>query len=90
MKSHEGQALIHSERFKALLKELWNHDKKIFSTPEGWQNYEYSASPLIQNFPHIWSKISKIYKTEMSALAFADIPKEDEIMKMIIDVFKYL
>jgi hypothetical protein len=36
---------------------------------------------LITDFDYIWKQLKAIYKTELSALAFAAIPNEEDIAK---------
>ncbi|NQY79519.1 MAG: nucleotidyl transferase AbiEii/AbiGii toxin family protein [Candidatus Caenarcaniphilales bacterium] len=88
LSSKQGKAFTKSDKFKSALDELWLHDKMLFDEPKGWQDYSYLDSPIIQDFDSIWSKIAKVYKTEMSALAFAEIPKEDEVFQLFKQLFK--
>ena len=90
LNSNKGKAFIKSDKFRSLLDELWEHDKKLFDEPIGWQKFSYQDSPIIQDFDSIWLKIARVYKTEMSALAFAEIPKEDEVFKLFQQLFNRL
>ncbi|KQC14419.1 MAG: hypothetical protein APR63_05670 [Desulfuromonas sp. SDB] len=77
---------IKSEDFKIKFNQLLNHDKELFSEPLGWRKKSITVSPLITDFDNIWKKIKSAYKTEISALAYSEIPDEEEVANS----FKYL
>lgn len=88
--SIEGKDLIESDDFKLSLDKLWKHDKTLFDEPLGWKDFSYEDSPLFRNFDIIWNKIAKVYKSEISALAFAEIPSGESISKSFHYIFENL
>jgi hypothetical protein len=88
--SIEGKDLIENGDFRSSLDKLWRQDKTLFDKPLGWKDSSYEDSPLFRNFDTIWNKIAKVYKSEISALAFAEIPSEESIYKSFHYVFESL
>ena len=62
---------------------LFNHDKSIFSEPEGWKNKTISQSPLIINFETQWESLKTTYSTELQKVAFSKIPDPDTIKESV-------
>ncbi len=81
---------VKSTDFKKRFLEILEHDKEIFDEPENWQSKQLSESPLITDFTNIWQKIKDTYKTELSALAFTEIPDEKEISKSFEELLKII
>lgn len=82
---------IKSASFKKQFKEILNHDKEMFDEPVGWQTKSIAESPLINDFENVWKAVKSIYRTELSALAFTEIPEEKEVAKQfkkLIDLLK--
>lgn len=79
MNDPECAAFIKSKDFKKSFLNLLAHDKEIFDDPENWKSKQLSESPLITVFTNIWQKIKEPYKSELSALAFSEIPDEAEV-----------
>lgn len=88
--SPKGKAFTSSNKFKALLDKLWEHDKTLFDEPTGWQEFSYKDSPLVKDFDKIWSKMAKVYKTEISALAFTEIPSAENVSEVFKNIFHSL
>ena len=42
---------------------------------------EIEESPLLSNFPEVWSDLKETYLKELPAIAFSTIPSEDVIAK---------
>ena len=61
------------------LLEIINHDRNVFDEPPGWKNKRISVTPLVNKWNSTWIKLIPIYKSELSALAFEDIPNENDI-----------
>jgi predicted nucleotidyltransferase component of viral defense system len=90
MNDNECFAYIASDDFKKRFDEILKHDREFFDEPEGWNTKSVAESPLISDFENIWDQLKETYKTELSALAFAEIPDERKaagyfktLMKMI-------
>jgi predicted nucleotidyltransferase component of viral defense system len=82
----ECKKFINSISFKKQFNDIFEHDKKLFDEPEGWQQKDIIDSPLINDFEFIWKRIKSQYKTELSALAYRPIPDE----KVVAETFVYL
>lgn len=67
---------------------LFNHDKSIFSEPEGWKNKTISQSPLIINFETQWESLKTTYSTELQKVAFSKIPDPDTIKETVEPLLK--
>ena len=79
MNDSECSSFVLSDDFKIHFNMILNHDRTIFAEPEGWQEMALEESPLMIDFKSIWSKIKTTYQTELSALAYKQIPHEREI-----------
>lgn len=79
LKVQECSTFIHNHDFTIKLQELLEHDRALFGEPEGWGTKTLLESPLLRNFPDIWNQVSSVYRQELSALAYKDIPNEDDI-----------
>lgn len=83
-------AFIKSNNFKQQFNEILNHDKKIFDEPTGWQTKKVTESPLITDFETIWKQLKSIYRTELSALAFTEIPNEEKVAEQFKKLTKLI
>ena len=79
MNDSECNEFIKSADFKKRFLEILEHDKGIFDEPENWQSKHLTESPLINDFPNIWQQLKETYKSELSALAFSEIPQEEKV-----------
>ena len=61
---------------------------KLFEEPKGWQNKNISESKLINDFKTVWQQIKDKYQTELSALAYKAIPKENEVAACFEELIK--
>jgi predicted nucleotidyltransferase component of viral defense system len=77
---------INSFKFKESVLKLLEHDRKLFDDPKGWREKRIENSPLIIQFPDIWAGIKGRYLSELSALAFSQIPDE----KLIFESFDFI
>jgi predicted nucleotidyltransferase component of viral defense system len=90
MNDSECNKFIKSKDFKKRFNEILEHDKKIFEEPETWESKQVTESPLINDFPNIWQQLKETYKTELSALAFSEIPDEEKISNSFEELIKLI
>lgn len=90
MNDSECNEFTESADFKKRFLEILEHDKEIFDEPANWQSKQLSDSPLISDFTNIWQKVKGTYKTELSALAFSEIPNEGEVSKSFKELIKLI
>jgi predicted nucleotidyltransferase component of viral defense system len=83
-KDEECAKYLQSSKFKADLSELLIHDQQEFDEPQGWQTKEVKDSPLISNFPTLWTGLRSTYQNELTPLAFSEIPNEKLIEESFI------
>ena len=69
------------QTFNERFEEILDHDRELFKEPVGWNDKPFISSPLINDFPAIWGKLVKQYKTELSALAYKPIPDQQLIFQ---------
>ena len=86
----EGNKFVKSAEFNKRFHEILEHDKKLFDEPENWQSKQLTESPLITDFTNIWQQLKEQYKTELSALAFSEIPDEGKVSKCFMQLLKYI
>jgi len=65
---------IQSSSFYGDLQELFTHDQQEFDRPKGWQTKTVKDSPLFKDFPALWTNLSLTYQSELTPLAFSEIP----------------
>lgn len=90
MNDSECIEFIKSTDFEKRFHEILEHDKELFDEPENWQSKQLTDSPLISDFQNIWQKLKETYKTELSALAFSEIPDEKEVSKSFEGLLKMI
>ena len=90
MNDSECNKFTKSADFKRRFLEILEHDKEIFDEPENWQSKQLTDSPLIIDFATIWQQLKETYKTELSALAFSEIPSEEKVSNSFKDLIKLL
>ena len=71
---------IHSSNFKPDFYKVLEHDKLMFETPTGWQESDINQLPLFTNTNDIWKELEPTYTSELSDLAFTEIPDPGEIL----------
>lgn len=69
--------------FPVELKALVEHDKAEFDRPPLWKSSPVLSSPLLTDFDEIWHKISSVYRVEVGALSYGEIPSDDMIASTI-------
>jgi hypothetical protein len=67
---------ISSPDFKKDFNELYVHDQQMFKEPANWVGKTANQSPLMTDFTTLWAKLKDTYNTELSLLAFSEIPNE--------------
>ena len=72
-------AYLESEAFGADFASLLEHDRKSFSKPQGWQERELSASPLMTDLHGTWEALQPVYLRELPELAYREIPSVEAI-----------
>ena len=88
MKNPECAEFVASDSFKKQFETILQHDRDMFEEPTGWQIKLISESPLVADFPAIWKQLKEIYQTELSALAYRQIPAENEVAKCFEELKK--
>jgi predicted nucleotidyltransferase component of viral defense system len=83
---NECATFIQSDGFKKQFELILSHDRELFGVPDGWQTKEVGESPLIKDFDGLWEKLKNSYKSELSALAYKEIPDEKEIAKSFKEI----
>jgi hypothetical protein len=79
---------LQSSEFQKDLSELLIHDQQEFDRPKGWQTKTVKDSPLFKDFPTLWTNLSLIYQSELTPLAFSEIPDEKLIADSFIEIMK--
>lgn len=87
-KNPECAEFVASDSFKKQFETILQHDRDMFEEPTGWQTKLISESPLVADFPAIWKQLKEIYQTELSALAYRQIPAENEVAKCFEELKK--
>lgn len=77
---------LNSSDFKKDFNELYLHDQEMFAEPVSWVGKAVKQSPLITDFPTLWAKLRDTYNTELSQLAFSQIPEEKDVAKVFIEI----
>lgn len=79
---------INNIEFKQQFYDVLSHDKNIFDEPIGWKEKEITDSPLIIDFENIWNQLKESYKSELSALAYTQIPDEINVSDKFNELIK--
>ncbi len=90
MKDTACASFVNSKDFKKKFDELIIHDKEIFDDPTGWQDKEIDESPLIKDFDNTWNQIRTTYWTELSALAYKEIPSESVVAESFKELMNHV
>lgn len=75
-------------QFKEEFRELIEHDRVQFKEPTGWQTRPLSASPLLNNYDEVWSRLAQSYYDELSGLVYASIPSANRIAKSMNEILE--
>jgi predicted nucleotidyltransferase component of viral defense system len=86
----ECSAYLNSADFQKDLPELLSNDQKEFEKPVGWQTKTVKESPLLTEFPTLWTNLSSIYQSELTPLAFSEIPDEKLVAESFMKIIEKL
>lgn len=86
----ECNGFIKSKDFKKRFDEILEHDKNLFDEPENWKSKKLNGSPLITDFTNIWQQLKETYKTELTALAYTEIPDEEKVSGSFKELIKLI
>ena len=87
LQDEECASYLQSEQFKIDFNSLLEHDRETFDKPDGWSCLDIKQSPLLSDFPAIWSSLKGTYLKELPAIAFSEIPSEDAVAKSFEEIF---
>jgi hypothetical protein len=87
--NEECAAYIQSDYFQKDLSELMIHDQQEFDKPSNWQTKTVKDSPLLIEFPVLWTNLKLIYQSELTPLAFSEIPDEQLVAENFMKILKY-
>lgn len=79
---------LQSSDFQKDLPELVIHDQREFDEPQGWQTKTVRDSPLLTDFPNLWSSLRSIYQNELTPLVYSEIPNEKLIEQSFMTTIK--
>jgi hypothetical protein len=88
---NECESYIQSAEFQRELNELFADDQKEFDEPTEWNSKSIAESPLLSDFHAIWDSLRETYQTELSNLAYSEIPDErliEESFEKLIQAIK--
>jgi predicted nucleotidyltransferase component of viral defense system len=88
MLNPECAKFVATDSFKKQFDTILQHDREMFEEPKGWQNKLIAESPLVNNFSTIWKQLKAKYQTELSALAYRQIPDENDVAKCFEGLIK--
>lgn len=74
-------AFAQSSEFINSFNNLLKSDKEIFDIPSGWKSKTINESPLLKDFDALWGQLKNIYQKELTALAYKEVPKEEDIAR---------
>ena len=86
----ECSEYINSVDFQKDLPELLIHDQQEFNIPTGWQTKTVKDSPLLTEFPTLWTGLSSTYQSELTPLAFSEIPDEKLVAESFLKIIEKL
>ena len=79
---------LQTSEFQKDLSELLIHDQQEFDRPKGWQTKMVKDSPLVKDFPTLWKNLSLTYQSELTPLAFSEIPDEKLVADSFVEIMK--
>lgn len=80
---NECRIYLDSSQFRDNFPSLIEHDRSMFTKPDGWQNRKINESPLIEDFDTIWAALSQRYASELPSLAYNAIPAKEDIAESL-------
>src|SRR5690606_5256984 len=87
-KDEDCTKYLQSPKFKTDLEELLKYDQQAFDEPQGWQTKKITDSPLINDFSELWENLRSIYQSELTPLAYSEIPNEKLIEESFMTTIK--
>jgi len=81
---------LQSIEFQKNLSELLIHDQQEFDEPQGWQTKTLKDTPLLKDFPTLWTNLRSTYQNELTPLAFSEIPDEKLIEENFVELMNTL
>ena len=87
-KDEDCTIYLQSSEFQKDLSELLIHDQQEFDEPQGWQAKAIKNSPLITDFPNLWTNLRSTYQNELTPLAYSEIPNERLIEESFMKTIK--
>jgi len=81
---------LQSSEFHKDFTDLLTHDKQEFDRPKGWQTKTVKDSPLFKDFPALWTNLSFTYQSELTPLAFSEIPDEKFVADSFVEIMKQI
>jgi len=88
MQNADCAEFVASDSFKKQFDVNLQHDREMFDEPEGWQGKALSESALVSDFENVWKELKEKYQTELSALAYRQIPNERDVAKCFEKLIK--
>ena len=88
LQDEECENYLQSEHFKIDFNSLLEHDRETFDKPDGWSTMDIKQSPLLSDYPTVWSSLKGTYLKELPAIAFSKIPSENEVAKSFEEIIK--
>ena len=85
---NECKEYLQSSEFQKDLSELLIHDQQEFDRPRGWQTKTVKDSTLFKDFPSLWTNLRLTYQSELTPLAFSEIPNEKLIAESFIGIME--
>ena len=89
-KDKECAEYLQSSAFQKDLSELFIHDQQEFDEPQSWQTKAVKDSPLVTDFPNLWTNLRSTYQNELTPLAFSEIPNEKLIGESFMKIIEKL
>ncbi|MDR0829259.1 MAG: nucleotidyl transferase AbiEii/AbiGii toxin family protein [Prevotellaceae bacterium] len=87
-KDEECAKYLQSSEFQNDFSELLIHDQQEFDEPQNWQTKTIKDSPLITDFPNLWTNLRSTYQNELIPLAYLEIPSENLIAESFMTTIK--
>jgi hypothetical protein len=81
---------LQSSEFQKDFSELLIHDKQEFDKPAGWQTKTLKDSPLFTEFSALWTNLRLTYQSELTPLAFSEIPDEKLVAESFMKILEKL
>ncbi len=90
LQDEECKEYINSPKFKEEFEIILAHDKEIFADPKGWQDVDIKDIPLFNDTERVWDELTSVYRSELSGLAFEEIPEDKEVLESFNEIISIL